>query len=99
MGSNHKTRESSCPSNAPRLIRKSHSVCNIRNHRRLLPSYCISLLQQEKKIKDLFKDGSIKETMGHLIRKFIFYESVTPHKASSHHFKNMIINVQQADNH
>ncbi|RVW72104.1 hypothetical protein CK203_054748 [Vitis vinifera] len=34
--------------------------------------------------------------MGRLIRKFFIYESVTPQKAKSHHFKNMIIGAQQA---
>ncbi|WKA05290.1 hypothetical protein VitviT2T_023265 [Vitis vinifera] len=34
--------------------------------------------------------------MGRLIRKFFIYESVTPQKAKSYHFKNMIIGTQQA---
>ena len=46
-------------------------------------------------IKDLFKGGSIKETMGCLISKFFIYESVAPHKTNSHHFKNMITGAQQ----
>ncbi|RVW40601.1 hypothetical protein CK203_079132 [Vitis vinifera] len=50
---------------------------------------------RQKNIKDIFKGGVIKETMGRLIRKFFIYESVAPVKAKSHHFKNMIIGVQQ----
>ena len=34
--------------------------------------------------------------MGRLISKFFIYESVTPQKADSHHFKNMIFGAQQA---
>ena len=34
----------------------------------------------------------------HLISKFFIYESITPHKASSHHFKNMNINAQEVGN-
>ncbi|RVX00136.1 hypothetical protein CK203_026604 [Vitis vinifera] len=50
---------------------------------------------RQKNIKDIFKGGVIKEMMGRLIRKFFIYESVAPVKAKSHHFKNMIIGVQQ----
>ena len=46
----------------------------------------------------MLKGGSIKEMMGHLIKKFFIYESVAPQKAKSHHFKNMIISAQQAGN-
>ncbi|RVW74671.1 hypothetical protein CK203_052028 [Vitis vinifera] len=51
---------------------------------------------KQKNIKDTFKGGAIKETMGRLISKFFIYESVAPVKAKSHHFKNMIIGAQQA---
>ncbi|RVW49071.1 hypothetical protein CK203_111714 [Vitis vinifera] len=51
---------------------------------------------KQKNIKDIFKGGAIKETMGRLISKFFIYESVAPAKAKSHHFKNMIIGAQQA---
>ncbi|RVW41808.1 hypothetical protein CK203_116928 [Vitis vinifera] len=47
-------------------------------------------------VKNLFKGGAIKETMGRLISKFFIYESVPPSKADSHHFKNMIVGAQQA---
>ncbi|RVW44630.1 hypothetical protein CK203_086899 [Vitis vinifera] len=57
--------------------------------------YCPSLYKssaaRQKNIKDIFKGGAIKETMGRLISKFFIYESVAPAKAKSHHFKNMII--------
>ncbi|RVW62088.1 hypothetical protein CK203_058940 [Vitis vinifera] len=63
-------------------------------------SYCPFALQvfcsKTKNIKDIFKGGAIKETMGRLISKFFIYESVAPAKAKSHHFKNMIIGAQQA---
>ncbi|RVW77487.1 hypothetical protein CK203_053442 [Vitis vinifera] len=62
--------------------------------------YCPFALQvfcsKTKNIKDIFKGGAIKETMGRLISKFFIYESVAPAKAKSHHFKNMIIGAQQA---
>ena len=49
-------------------------------------------------MKNLFIGGAIKETMGRLISKFFIYESVAPNKADFHHFKNMIVGVQQAGN-
>ena len=49
-------------------------------------------------MKNLFKGGVIKETMGRLISKFFIYESVLPSKADFHHFKNMIVGTQQAGN-
>ena len=49
-------------------------------------------------MKNLFKCGVIKETMGRLISKLFIYESVLPSKADSHHFKNMIVGAQQACN-
>ena len=57
-----------------------------------------SFAARQKNIKDIFKGGVIKEMMGRLIRKFFIYESVAPVKAKSHHFKNMIIGVQQVGN-
>ncbi|RVW70035.1 hypothetical protein CK203_059049 [Vitis vinifera] len=51
---------------------------------------------RQKNMKNLFKGGAIKETIGRLISKFFIYESVPPIKADSHHFKNMIVGVQQA---
>ena len=57
-----------------------------------------SSIAKQKNIKYILKGGSIKETMGRLISKFFIYESVTPQKAKSHHFKNMIIGTQQAGN-
>ncbi|RVW52179.1 hypothetical protein CK203_077811 [Vitis vinifera] len=55
-----------------------------------------SFTAKQKNIKDIFKGGAIKETMGRLISKFFIYESVAPVKVKSHHFKNMIIGAQQA---
>ena len=53
---------------------------------------------KQKNIKDIFKGGAIKETLGCLISKFFTYESVALSKEKSHHFKNMIIGAQQAGN-
>ncbi|RVW65094.1 hypothetical protein CK203_034887 [Vitis vinifera] len=62
----------------------------------IAPSLYKSSAAKQKNIKDIFKGGAIKETMGRLISKFFIYESVAPAKAKSHHFKNMIIGAQQA---
>ena len=43
----------------------------------------------------MFKGGSIKEKMGRLISKFFIYESVSPQKVDSYHFKNMTFGAQQ----
>ncbi|RVW21196.1 hypothetical protein CK203_114806 [Vitis vinifera] len=59
------------------------------------PSLYKSSAIRQKNMKNLFKGGAIKETMGRLINKFFIYESVPPSKANSHHFKNMIVGVQQ----
>ena len=58
----------------------------------------LKLVDTLNNIKYIFKGGSIKETIRCLISKFFIYESIVSHKASSHHFKNMIIGVQQAGN-
>ena len=98
MGSKHKTGELSHLSDAPRPMRKSQSV----RHSKPLSPIALSLYKyfttRRRNIKDLFKCGSIKETMGRLISKFFIYEGVAPYKANSHHFKNMIIGTQQAGN-
>ncbi|RVW73283.1 hypothetical protein CK203_050367 [Vitis vinifera] len=60
------------------------------------PSLYKSSAARQKTVKNLFKGGAIKETMGRLISKFFIYESVPPSKADSHHFKNMIVGAQQA---
>ena len=52
------------------------------------------LMQQQKHIKTMCKGGSIKV----LINKFFIYESVPSHNSSSYHYKNMIIDAQQAYN-
>ncbi|RVW58734.1 hypothetical protein CK203_108552 [Vitis vinifera] len=60
------------------------------------PSLYKSSAVRQKNMKNLFKGGAIKETMGRLIGKFFIYESVPPNKANSHNFKNMIVGAQQA---
>ncbi|RVW17979.1 hypothetical protein CK203_115729 [Vitis vinifera] len=60
------------------------------------PSLYKSLVARQKNVKNLFKGGAIKETMGRLIIKFFIYESVAPNKSNSHHFKNMIMGTQYA---
>ena len=62
------------------------------------PSLYKSSAARQKTMKNLFKCGAIKETMGCLISKFFIYKSVPPNKADSHHFKNMIVGAQQAGN-
>ena len=64
----------------------------------IAPSLYKSSKAKKKNIKDILKGGSIKETMGRLISKFFIYDSITPNKANSHHFKNMIIGAQQVGN-
>ena len=62
------------------------------------PSLYKSLATRQKNMKNLFKCGAIKETMGSLISKFFIYEIIVPNEADSHHFKNMIVGAQQAGN-
>ena len=98
VGSKRKIGESSCPSDASRSMWKSQSVRYLEPSSPIAPSLYKSFAARQRNIKDLFKGGSIKETMGCLISKFFIYESVAPYKANSHHFKNMIINAQQVGN-
>ena len=79
-----------------RLVQKSKSVRQSDPSPPLAPSLYKSSAARQKNVKNLFKGGAIKETMGRLISKFFIYESVAPHKADSHHFKNMIVGTQQA---
>ena len=95
MGNKCKTGESSRPSDAPRQMRKSQSVQYSEPSSPITLSLYKSSAAIQRNIKDLFKCGSIKKTMGHLISKFFIYESVAPHKTNSHHFKNMITGAQQ----
>ena len=62
----------------------------------IAPSLYKSSAIRQKSLKNMFKGGSIKETMGRLISKFFIYESVPPQKTNLHHFKNMIFGAQQA---
>ncbi|KAL6326357.1 hypothetical protein AAG906_007862 [Vitis piasezkii] len=96
VGSKRKTRESSQSTGLPPMMRKSHSMRHSQQSPPIAPSLYKSFAAKQKNIKDIFKGGAIKETMGRLISKFFIYESVAPAKAKSHHFKNMIIGAQQA---
>ncbi|RVW52185.1 hypothetical protein CK203_077864 [Vitis vinifera] len=92
-----KTGESSHPTNpTTRQMRKSQSVRYSDASLPDAPSLYKSSAARQKTVKNLFKGGAIKETMGRLISKFFIYESVPPSKADSHHFKNMIVGAQQA---
>ena len=79
-------------------MRKSQSTLHLDPSPPIAPSFYKSSIARQKNIKNILKDGSIKEIMGRLIRKFFIYESVAPNKANSHHFKNMIIGAQEAGN-
>ncbi|RVW97523.1 hypothetical protein CK203_058479 [Vitis vinifera] len=92
-----KTGESSHPTNpTTRQMRKSQSGRYSDLSLPDAPSLYKSSAARQKTVKNLFKGGAIKETMGRLISKFFIYESVPPSKADSHHFKNMIVGAQQA---
>ena len=96
VGSKRKSGESS--TGIPSTMRKSQSMRHSHHSPPIAPSLYKSSAAKQKNIKDIFKGGAIKETMGRLISKFFIYESVAPAKAKSHHFKNMIIGAQQAGN-
>ncbi|RVW96448.1 hypothetical protein CK203_029672 [Vitis vinifera] len=96
VGSKRKMGESSQSTGLPSMMRKSHSMRHSQQSPPIAPSLYKSSAAKQKNIKDIFKGGAIKETMGRLISKFFIYESVAPAKAKSHHFKNMIIGAQQA---
>ncbi|RVW26708.1 hypothetical protein CK203_116355 [Vitis vinifera] len=93
-GSKRKSGESS--TGIPSTMRKSQSMRHSHHSPPIAPSLYKSSAAKQKNIKDIFKGGAIKETMGRLISKFFIYESVAPAKAKSHHYKNMIIGAQQA---
>ena len=63
VGSKHKTGESSRPSDAPRPMRKSQSIRYSEPSSPITPSLYKSSTARQINIKDLFKCGSIKETM------------------------------------
>ena len=96
VGSKRKTGEYS--TSIPSMMRKSQSIRHSHHSLSVTPSLYKSSVARQKNIKDIFKGGANKETMGRLISKFFIYESVAPPKAKSHHFKNMIIGTQQAGN-
>ena len=97
VGSKRKTGESSRRSGTP-IMRKSQSMRHSDPSPPIAPSLYKSSKAKQKNIKDMFKGGSIKETMRRLISKFFIYDSGAPNKANSHHFKNIIIGAQQASN-
>ena len=94
VGSKRKVGESSHPSDIPRSMRRSYSTQHEDPSANIAPSLYKFLATKQKSIKDLLKGGAIKEIMGHLISKIFIYESIAPHKTSSHHFKNMIFGAQ-----
>ena len=79
-----------------RRIQRSQSVRHTDPLSPIASSLYKSSAAKQKSLKNMFKSGSIKETMRRLISKFFIYESVPPQKADSHHFKNMIFGAQQA---
>ena len=88
--------ESSQPIDPSRRMQRSQSVRHTYSLPPIALSLCKSSAARQKNLKNMFKGGSIKETMGQLINKFFIYESVPPQKVDSHHFTNMIIGAQQA---
>ena len=78
VGSKHKTRKSSHPTCTPTMMRKSQSMRHSNQSPPIAPSLYKSSATRQKNIKDIFKGGSIKETMRRLARKFFIYESVAP---------------------
>ena len=85
------------PTDLVRHVLRSQSVRQSDPSPPLAPSLYKSSETRQKNIKNLFKEGAIKETMSRLISKFFIYKSVVPHKADSHYFENMIVGAQQAD--
>ena len=79
-------------------MQRSQSIQQLDPSPPIAPSLYKSSAARQKYVKHLFKCGPIKETMGCLISKLFIYESVAPNKADFHHFKNMIVGVQQAGN-
>ena len=79
-------------------MQKSQSMRHLHQSPPVAPSFYKSSTVRQKNIKDIFKGGAIKKTMGHLINKIFIYDSVASAKAKSHHFKNMIIGAQQVGN-
>ena len=79
-------------------MRRSQSIQQLDPSPPIAPSLYKSSIARQKNVKNLFKCGVIRETMRRLISKFFIYESVAPNKADFHHFKNMIVGVQQASN-
>ncbi|XP_048427360.1 uncharacterized protein LOC125471206 isoform X1 [Pyrus x bretschneideri] len=62
----------------------------------IAPSLYKSSKTCQKSVWSYFTGGNMNEGMGRLISKFFIYENVPAEKASSHHFKNMVLRCQQA---
>ena len=85
-------------SSQPSQLRRTKSVWEPNPKPPIAPSFYKSSGARQKSLKDMLTGGSIREKMGRLVSKFFIYDNAAPSKASSHHFKNMIIGTQQADN-
>ncbi|RVW64943.1 hypothetical protein CK203_041844 [Vitis vinifera] len=81
VGRKRKSGESS--TGIPSTMRKSQSMRHSHHSPPIAPSLYKSFAARQKNIKDIFKGGAIKETMGCLISKFFIYESVAPTKAKN----------------
>ena len=88
--------EYSQPGDPSKRMQRSQSVQHTDPSPPITPSLYKSSAARQKSLKNMFKGGSIKKTIGRLISKFFIYESVPPQKADLLHFKNMIIGAQQA---
>ena len=61
----------------------------------IAPSLYKSSKARQKSVWSYFTGGNVKEGMGRLISKFFIHDNVPAEKASSHHFKNMVLGCQQ----
>ena len=62
----------------------------------MAPSLYKSSKARQMSVWSYFAGGNVKEGMGRLISKIFIYDNVPAEKASSHHFKNMVLGCQQA---
>ncbi|KAI5317211.1 hypothetical protein L3X38_036918 [Prunus dulcis] len=62
----------------------------------MAPSLYKSSRARQKSVWSYFAGGNVKEGKGCLISKFFINDNVPAEKASSHHFKNMVLGCQQA---
>ncbi|CAL9018889.1 unnamed protein product [Prunus brigantina] len=78
------------------VMRRGASVRESQPTPPMAPSSYKSSKARQKSIWSYFARGNVKEGMGRLISKFFIYDNVPAEKASSHHFKNMVLGCQQA---